>query len=87
MVQIQELEVFKFVFSLKLHVSPKKMYTFKVFMSCISIQNTNILNGITNYSLLYFFPPRILPVLRAAIRPTLRPAEVPRLTVDALPIC
>lgn len=31
------------------------------------------------------FPPLILPVLLAAMRPILRPAEVPRLTVDALP--
>ena len=38
-------------------------------------------------SLTMGFPPLILPVLLAAIRPTLRPAEVPRLTVDALPIC
>lgn len=31
--------------------------------------------------------PRILPVLRAAIRPTLRPGGVPLLTVEALPMC
>lgn len=31
-------------------------------------------------------PPRILPVLRAAMRPTLRPADVPLLTVEALPV-
>lgn len=38
-------------------------------------------------SLVSPLPPRILPVRRAAIRPTLRPADVPRLTVEALPIC
>lgn len=32
------------------------------------------------------FPPLILPVLLAAMRPILRPADVPRLTVDALPV-
>merc|ERR1719239_63556 len=34
-----------------------------------------------------FFPPRILPVLLAAIRPTFFPEEAPRLTVEAFPIC
>merc|ERR1719335_2147471 len=33
------------------------------------------------------FPPLILPVLLAAIRPILRPALVPLLTVEALPMC
>merc|ERR1712062_913995 len=33
------------------------------------------------------FPPLILPVLLAAMRPTFLPEEAPRLTVEAFPIC